>query len=151
MRLATLRGPEAAVTSRRRMLGGMAALVLLPLPGCGLLPRVNEPVNLYTLTPKTTFPEKLPNVDWQLVVETPVAAVSLDTPRIALQRTPLTFEYYANAAWTDNAPAMVQTLLIEFVREHQRRRGRRPRSDRPAARLCPEDRPARVSVDLRRG
>lgn len=113
MRLATLRGPEAAVTSRRRMLGGMAALVLLPLPGCGLLPRVNEPVNLYTLTPKTTFSETLPNVDWQLVVETPVAAVSLDTPRIALQRTPLTFEYYANAAWTDNAPAMVQTLLIE--------------------------------------
>ncbi|MGH6930395.1 MAG: ABC-type transport auxiliary lipoprotein family protein [Dongiaceae bacterium] len=87
--------------------------VLAALPACGVLPQVNEPVNLYTLTPKTTFTEALPEVDWQLVVETPVSAASLDTPRIALQRTPLTFEYYAEAAWTDNAPAMVQTLLIE--------------------------------------
>ena len=46
-------------------------------------------------------------------METPVSAASLDTARIALQRTALTFEYYADAAWTDNAPAMVQTLLIE--------------------------------------
>lgn len=100
--------------TRRRALRGVATLTLAaPLVACGVLPRVNEPVNLYTLTPKTTFPQGLPKVDWQLVVETPVSAVSLDTPRIALQRSPLTFEYYADAAWTDNAPAMVQTLLIE--------------------------------------
>ena len=43
----------------------------------------------------------------------PNAATSLDTPRIALQRTPFTLEYYANVAWTDNSPIMVQTLLIE--------------------------------------
>jgi cholesterol transport system auxiliary component len=97
-------------TDRRRalaVLGGLAA------SACGVLPRVSEPVDLYTLTPKTTFPNSLPKVDWQLVVEMPVAATSLDTPRIALQHTPLTLEYYAKAAWTDNAPAMVQTLLIE--------------------------------------
>lgn len=102
------------VKGRREALRGLAAaMAMAPLAACGVFPRVNEPVDLYTLTPKTTFPAALPKVDWQLVVETPVAAVSLDTPRIALQRTPLTFEYYANAAWTDNAPSMVQTLLIE--------------------------------------
>jgi cholesterol transport system auxiliary component len=83
------------------------------LPGCGLLPEVGQQVDLYTLTPKTSYPESLPEVDWQLIVELPVAATSLDTPRIALQRTALTLEYYAGAAWTDNAPVMVQTLMIE--------------------------------------
>ena len=83
------------------------------LPGCGLLPEVSKPVELYTLTPKTSYPETLESVDWQLVVELPVAATSLDTPRIALQRSPFTLEYYANVAWTDNAPLMVQTLMIE--------------------------------------
>lgn len=83
------------------------------LPGCGLLPEVSVPVQLYTVTPKTSYPETLEAVDWQLVVEMPNAATSLDTPRIALQRTPFTLEYYAGSAWTDNAPLMVQTLLIE--------------------------------------
>jgi cholesterol transport system auxiliary component len=83
------------------------------LPGCGLLPEVSVPVQLYTVTPKTSYPETLEAVDWQLVVEMPNAATSLDTPRIALQRSPFTLEYYAGSAWTDNAPLMVQTLLIE--------------------------------------
>ena len=109
-----LRSQRSAMTSRREAVMKTAALALLAaLPACGVLPKVNQPVDLYTLTPKTTFPESLPKVTWQMVVETPVSASSLDTARIALQRTPLTFEYYANAAWTDNAPAMVQTLLIE--------------------------------------
>jgi cholesterol transport system auxiliary component len=110
----TLRARRPVMTGRRQALVGMASCTLFgALAGCGVLQSVNTPVNLYTLTPKSTFPEGLPKVDWQVVVETPVSAASLDTARIALQRTPLTFEYYADAAWTDNAPAMVQTLLIE--------------------------------------
>lgn len=114
MEFSMLRARRPLTIGRREMVTATAmAALLAALPGCGVLPKVNQPVNLYTLTPKTTFPEGLPKVAWQMVVETPVSATSLDTPRIALQRTPLTFEYYANAAWTDNAPAMVQTLLIE--------------------------------------
>jgi cholesterol transport system auxiliary component len=114
MDLANLRARRPVETGRRQAMAGMASCTLLgALAGCGVLSRVDTPVNLYTLTPKSTFPEGLPKVDWQVVVETPVSAASLDTARIALQRTPLTFEYYADAAWTDNAPAMVQTLLIE--------------------------------------
>jgi cholesterol transport system auxiliary component len=98
----------------RRSACRMGVLALAgSLPGCGLLPEVSKPVDLYTLTPKTSFPETLESVNWQLVVELPNAATSLDTPRIALQRSPFTLEYYANAAWTDNAPVMVQTLIIE--------------------------------------
>jgi cholesterol transport system auxiliary component len=90
----------------------LAAAAVTGLSGCNLLPQVSEPVQLYTLTPKTTF-KKLPKVDWQLVVEPPTAPAGLNTPRIALSRTAFTLDYYAKSAWTDNAPLMIQTLLIE--------------------------------------
>jgi cholesterol transport system auxiliary component len=101
---------------RRRWLAAAAALAGVGATGgCSILaalPKVNEPLDLYTLTPKTTFDTDLPKVNWQLIVEQPVAAGGLDTARIALQRTPYTLEYYAKASWTDNAPSMIQTLLV---------------------------------------
>lgn len=97
--------------SRRSVLAALGGA--LTLGGCEILPQVGTPTDLYTLTPKTSFGNDLPEVNWQLIVELPVAAAGLDTVRIALQHTPYTLEYYAKAAWTDNAPAMVQTLIIE--------------------------------------
>jgi len=95
---------------RRRgfLLGGTLLLV-----GCNILPKVQEPTTLYTLTPKTTYPPDLPTVNWQLVVELPTAAAGIDSARIALSHNPFTLEYYAKAAWTDNAPGMIQSLLVE--------------------------------------
>jgi cholesterol transport system auxiliary component len=98
--------------SRRGLLRGLGGSALF-LGGCEILPKVSEPIDIYTLTPKTSFGEPLPEVNWQLIIELPVAAAGLDTARIALQHTPYTLEYYARASWTDNAPAMVQTLIIE--------------------------------------
>lgn len=97
---------------RRQALLSLGA-ALLGTAGCNLLPRVQEPLDLYTLTPKTSYDTPLPKVDWQLVVELPVAAAGLDTPRIAVSRSPFALEYFARASWIDNAPAMIQTLLIE--------------------------------------
>lgn len=84
------------------------------LAGCGgLLPQVNEPVPLYTLSAVTEFGQSLPKVHWQLVVGTPVASADLDTTRIALTRSPGVVEYFAKGAWADNAPVLLQTKLIE--------------------------------------
>jgi cholesterol transport system auxiliary component len=91
----------------------MLAFAALAALGACQLPGAGEPPSLYTLTPKNTFASDLPKVDWQLIVETPIAAAGLNTSRIALQRSAVTLEYYANANWTDIAPLMVQTLLIE--------------------------------------
>lgn len=88
-----------------------AALAAL-LAACSL-PGAGEPPQLYTLTPKSTFDTPLPTVEWQLVVERPIASAGLNTQRIAVQRTPVTMDYFARANWTDQAPALVQTLLIE--------------------------------------
>src|SRR5260370_36548345 len=48
-----------------------------------------------------------------LPVDTAVAPAEIDTTRVALTRSPTTIDYFAKAAWSDRAPAMVQSLLIE--------------------------------------
>jgi cholesterol transport system auxiliary component len=97
-----------SIARRHFMLASLATL-----GGCGLLPNVQRPTRLYTLAPKTRFPAGLPTVKWQLVVELPTAAAGIDSSRIALTHDPLRLEYFADAEWTDTAPGMVQTLLIE--------------------------------------
>ena len=88
--------------------------LLWALSACtGIIPGTGEPLKLYTLTPKSTYGADLPKVEWQLVVETPVAPAGINTNRIALSHSPITLDYFAGATWTDSAPAMVQTLLVE--------------------------------------
>lgn len=58
-------------------------------------------------------PAQLPNVNWQLIVEEPLAPTGLNTTRILLHRSAIELEYYARANWTDRAPAMVHTLIVE--------------------------------------
>lgn len=79
----------------------------IPLPGGGAPPRQ------YVLTPKSTFPAGLPQADWQILIETPVAAAGLSTARIPLQDSPIELRYFTRANWTDFAPKMVQTLMVE--------------------------------------
>jgi|EndMetStandDraft_6_1072998.scaffolds.fasta_scaffold19769_3 cholesterol transport system auxiliary component len=92
------------------------AAAALALAGCGAISAIDsaaEPTDLYTATPKSTFDPDLPNVYWQLAVEVPVAAASLNTGRIAIQMTPTSTDYYAKVAWTDRAPLMVQTRIVD--------------------------------------
>lgn len=95
-----------------RIFASMIGLVLLG--GCvDLLPGGGPAAKLYNLTPKSTYSNNLPTVNWQLVVEMPISAETLNTPRIALSRAPLTLDYYGGARWSERAPVMVQTLLVE--------------------------------------
>jgi len=113
---ARMTGPDFPKdVSRRRWLQAAAALPLAALaPGCTLpVPGQGPPPNLFRLTPKSTFRDDLPEADWQLILEAPVANAGLNTTRIALQHSPTQIEYYARAGWADRAPLMVQTLMIE--------------------------------------
>jgi cholesterol transport system auxiliary component len=87
-------------------------LGVLFLAGCSL-PGFSPPPQLFTLTPKNTFNDGLPTTTDQILIETPVAAAGLDTGRIALSRSATTLDYFAGVSWTDRAPAMVQTLMVE--------------------------------------
>ena len=96
------------ISRRHLLLAGGAAL-----GGCGVIPKVNDPVPLYTLSAVSAFEQSLPKIDWQLVIGTPVASADLNTTRIALTRSPGVIEYFANGAWADYAPILLQGKLIE--------------------------------------
>lgn len=99
-----------------RILGaGSLALALIAVSGCtSILPGADrDPPELFDLSPKSTFAPDLPKVRWQLIVERPIAAAGLSSSRIALKRHALRLEYYAKTSWTDLAPKMVQTLMVE--------------------------------------
>lgn len=100
---------------RRAFLRGAMAISATTLLGaCGLsLPGQGPPPRLFRLTPKNTFASDLPTVGWQLIIEEPLAPTGLNTSRIALHRRIVELEYYARANWTDRAPAMIQTLVVE--------------------------------------
>lgn len=96
-------------TDRRLLL---SALLLAPAGCTSLLPTGGAPPKLFTLTPATDFATG-PPIRAQLLVDVPVSAAALDTERIALSRSAITIDYYAEAAWTDRAPLMVQSLLVQ--------------------------------------
>lgn len=75
---------------------------------------------LYTLTPATAFGPAGGAADWQLLVEAPMAAAGIDTPRIALARSPTVLDYFADVSWTDRAPKMIQGLLVESFENSRR-------------------------------
>ena len=83
------------------------------LGACQILDAATEPQDLYTVTPKSTFDPGLSAVYWQLAVEVPTSSAILNTGRIAIALTPTSSDYYANAAWTDRAPLMVQTRIVD--------------------------------------
>lgn len=90
--------------------------LVLGISGCslsGMLAGDSPAPKLFVLTPKSTFSNDIPRVTAQLVVETPIASEGLNTHRIALRHSPLTLDYFAGARWTERAPLLVQTLLVE--------------------------------------
>jgi cholesterol transport system auxiliary component len=89
-------------------------LAALLLAACGAIGPGPSP-QLYVLKPQLGALADAPQVNWQLAIATPEAEDSLDTHRIALMQGPVTMDYYANAAWTDRAPLVVQGLLLEAL------------------------------------
>jgi cholesterol transport system auxiliary component len=101
--------------SRRNLLlrGGLAFGLLAT--GACQLPGSRPPPREFRVTPKTTF-DALSKVDWSLVVARPEASPAIDTTRIAVVRTGLEIEYYADARWVDRPAAMLQPTLVQSFR-----------------------------------
>ncbi len=106
-------GVEAPLRVAPWWVCALTVLGVIGVGACSPLPGSLPPPQLFTLTPKSTFPADLAKVDSQLLVEIPIAGESLNSDRIALQKNPLTLDYYANARWTERAPIMLQRLLVE--------------------------------------
>lgn len=95
--------------------------------GCsGLLPDLaGKPPALYEIAglKGDKLPEDLraefaalPDIrEQQLLVDRPVASAGIDTPRISLIRADGSMGYYRDVSWTDRAPAMLQTAMMEAI------------------------------------
>jgi cholesterol transport system auxiliary component len=99
--------PDAKLARRSFLVSAGAVL----LSACGsVLPAPVQP-QLYVFNPGAMAPAGA-NVRWRLAVATPECLAALDTQRIALIRSATTMDYYANAAWPDRAPLLIQRELI---------------------------------------
>lgn len=104
-----------------------ACSVGVSLSGCsGLLPDLaGKPPALYEIAglksaalPETMRAEfaALPDISaQQMLVDLPLASAGIDTPRVALVRADGSMGYYRDVSWTDRAPAMLQTAMIEAI------------------------------------
>ena len=101
---------EPAARFSRRLLAGATAIALA---SCAKLLGVSVPGNLYRVTPKSTYPPGLPRLPQQLLVDVPLAPAGLDTARIALTRSVVSIDYFADSEWTDRAPLLVQTAILQ--------------------------------------
>jgi cholesterol transport system auxiliary component len=94
----------------RRFLPG---ILVLGLAGCSGLFGGGSPTHLYRVTPKSTYPPNLPHPSVQLLIDLPLSPAGLDTARIALTRSAVSIDYFADAEWTDRVPLLVQTALVQ--------------------------------------
>jgi cholesterol transport system auxiliary component len=90
----------------------LMAVALLAPAGCASLFVATPPGHLYRLSADSGFPASLPHVAAQLLIDLPQAPAGIDTTRIALSKSPLSLDYYADSEWTDRVPALVQTTLL---------------------------------------
>ncbi|WP_207458322.1 ABC-type transport auxiliary lipoprotein family protein [Azospirillum sp. SYSU D00513] len=97
------------------LLGTIGLAGALLLASCAAI--TPTPPQLYTLTPRQTVDTAAPRVNWQLLVEAPVAAAGIDTPRIAVTRTPTSIDYFADVSWADRVPLMVQGLIVRSLED----------------------------------
>jgi len=92
----------------------LAAVAAVMLGSCSLPDLGSGPApDLYILSPKSTFPDDIPPVNWQLVVDEPSTGKGIDTDRIAIAPSPLEVKYFSGARWADRAPRLIQQLLIQ--------------------------------------
>ncbi|MGD9615598.1 MAG: ABC-type transport auxiliary lipoprotein family protein [Alphaproteobacteria bacterium] len=99
-------GTAALVLCVPLLLGGLLA-------GCGgLLPKAPERP-LYRLTPAVGLQQPARRVGALLVIATPTASAGLDTKRIALIRSPVAIDYFAEGEWVDRPPFLVKEALLE--------------------------------------
>jgi cholesterol transport system auxiliary component len=85
----------------------------LALAGCGDLIGPAQAPRLFLLRPAPPAAAPGPKVLWALSITRPDASAGLDTQRIAIMRPPATLDYYADTAWTDRVPDLVQGTLVQ--------------------------------------
>ncbi len=92
----------------------VAMALSLAMLGCSSLLKVSrQPFTIYSPQYSAVADASAPRVDWQLIVDTPLASDALDSSRIAVMPHPGVIEVLPGARWSDTAPALLRRLIIE--------------------------------------
>lgn len=90
-------------------------LATLLLGGCSsLLDVQRQPFTIYS--PVYNAPAATgtaARVDWQLIVDTPLASDTLETARMLVMPTPGVIEVFPGARWSDPTPALLRSLVVQ--------------------------------------
>lgn len=113
MRIASMSTPALPARLARAALALVLVAATGGCAGLATLGAVTEPIELYEVSPKSSYAPDLPQITAQLVVEEPTAASAVNTDRIAVKPNLFQVEYFPRARWVDRAPLMVQTRLVE--------------------------------------
>lgn len=107
------------------------AASLLLLAGCSALSAIGDaatPLDAYELRAPASGPVARRALARDLVIEVPDTSGALATDRIMIRPHPLQAQYLPDARWTENAPLMLQTLMLRAFENTNALRyvGRRP-------------------------
>ena len=90
-----------------------AALALACLAGCAALSGKHSSFAVYSPQPSMPAPSAQQEArPWQLLIDLPQASAALDTTRIAVMPAPGVLQVYADARWSDPAPALLRSLIV---------------------------------------
>ena len=106
----------------------LAAVAISFLSGCGgLLGGATTPLDAYELrAPEVAAAAR--TTSRSLVIEVPGAGGALDTDRIMIRPNPLQAQYLPGVRWTEDAPVMLQSVMLRAFEDTNALRyvGRRP-------------------------
>lgn len=129
---------------RPRLAAFLLAASALALGGCSVLGGgERERATIFSPDPRVPADPSWPAVDWQLALNTPSAARTTDTYRIAVRPSPGELQVYSGASWARSTTDMVQDTLLRTLEDSGRITG----VARRGAGVAPD---YRLEMDLRR-
>lgn len=90
------------------------------LAGCGSLGGPKTEVTVYSPVSAVTVDPSWPQAKWSLSVGVQAANAMLDSPRILVRPSASVVQTYKGARWSDNAPDLLQTALVEAFEDSGR-------------------------------
>lgn len=97
------------IIHRRALFAGASSLLVA---GCADVIGPPASPKLYVLSPKLAQMQG-EMIKWGLAIQRPDTPGAFESDRIALSRPPAGMDFYADAAWSDRVPDLLQTALLE--------------------------------------
>lgn len=97
----------------------VALIIVVLTSGCALM-RPPSPISILAPHVEMRTNPDWPEVDWSLQIQRPVADQMRDSDRLLVRRAPSRLQFYSGAAWLDQVPEMLQSIMIRSFADSSR-------------------------------